>query len=54
VYILTFNTSGDAQEGIQQLQTVEVEEFEKMIRDNKITDSFTIAAYTRAKLNQLL
>jgi ADP-ribose pyrophosphatase len=45
---------GDLQEGIQQLQTVEVWEFEKMIRDNEITDSFTIAAYTRAKLSQRL
>jgi ADP-ribose pyrophosphatase len=45
---------GDALEGIQQLQLVEVEEFEKMIIDCQITDSFTIAAYTRAKLNRLI
>jgi ADP-ribose pyrophosphatase len=44
----------DLQEGIQKVQAVEVWEFEKMIRDNEITDSFTIAAYTRAKLNNLL
>ncbi len=44
----------DVQEGIQTIQAIELSEFEKMIRDNRITDSFTIAAYTRAKLNQLL
>ena len=44
----------DIQEGIQKVQAVEISEFEKMIRENEITDSFTIATYTRAKLNQLL
>ncbi|WP_341525358.1 NUDIX hydrolase [Nostoc sp. UHCC 0302] len=44
----------DVKEGITQLLTIEVSEFERMISDNEITDSFTIAAYTRAKLRQLL
>jgi ADP-ribose pyrophosphatase len=41
-------------EGISQLKLVSVEELERMIRDAEITDGFTIAAYTRAKLMGLI
>jgi ADP-ribose pyrophosphatase len=44
----------DVQEGITQLLPVDVYEFERMISENEITDSFTLAAYTRAKLRKLL
>jgi ADP-ribose pyrophosphatase len=37
------------QEGINKLLQVTVSEFEHMIRENEITDLFTIIAYTRAK-----
>ena len=37
--------------GIESFHWVTVGELESMIRDDKITDGFTIAAYTRAKLS---
>jgi len=41
-------------EAITQLLPVDVSEFERMIRDGDISDSFTLATYTRAKLRGLL
>ncbi len=41
-------------EGISQDLQVAVSEFERMMRDSEITDSFTIIAYLRAKLQGLL
>ncbi len=40
--------------GTDELRWVSVREFEKMIADGEITDGFTIAAYTRAKLKGLI
>lgn len=44
----------DIQEGIENSIWVSVPELEKMIADGEITDGFTIAAYTRAKLKGLI
>lgn len=44
----------EIQEGIENPIWVSVSELEKMIADGKITDGFTIAAYTRAKLKGLI
>ncbi len=41
-------------EGIDRLHWVNFDDFEIMIRDGEITDSFTIAAYSRAKLKGFL
>ncbi len=41
-------------DGIAEVLQVTVPEFERMMRDNEITDSFTIIAYLRAKLQDLL
>lgn len=41
-------------EGIKSVYEFDLEIFEGMVRDGKITDGFTIAAYTRAKLNGLI
>jgi len=41
-------------EGIESLLWVSLAELEEMIANTKITDGFTIAAYTRAKLRGLL
>ena len=40
--------------GVDQLRWVTVEELEAMIASAEITDGFTIAAYTRAKLKHLI
>jgi ADP-ribose pyrophosphatase len=47
---------GDAEigEAITDILPTPLPEFERMIRDNEITDGFTLAAYTRAKLQGLL
>ncbi|NWG06127.1 MAG: NUDIX hydrolase [Chloroflexi bacterium] len=42
------------EEGIENPMWVSVPELEKMIADGEITDGFTVAAYTRAKLNGLI
>ena len=42
------------EEGIESILWVSLVELEKMITNAEITDGFTIAAYTRAKLRQLL
>ena len=44
----------DINEGIENFHLVTTEELEEMIRSEKITDGFTIAAYTRAKLRGLI
>ena len=44
----------EALEGIAELLPVTVADFENLIRENKLTDGFTIVAYTRAKLHGLL
>lgn len=41
-------------EGITEVLRVAVPEFERMMHDSEITDSFTIIAYLRAKLQGLL
>ncbi|MBN2239428.1 MAG: NUDIX hydrolase [Dehalococcoidales bacterium] len=41
-------------EGIDKFVWVDIVELERLIRDGEITDGFTIAAYTRAKLSQLI
>lgn len=46
--------SVESQEAIAELLPTPVPEFERMIRDNEITDGFTLAAYARAKLRGLL
>jgi ADP-ribose pyrophosphatase len=44
----------EVEEGIQTLRWFSISELEKMIADAEITDGFTIAAYTRAKLKGLI
>jgi|SRR2546421_1623462 len=41
-------------EGITEILQVAIPEFERMMRDSEITDSFTIITYLRAKLQGLL
>lgn len=41
-------------EGIKETRFVNVNEIERMISNSEITDGFTIAAYTRAKLKKLI
>lgn len=41
-------------EGIESLEFVSIEDFERMIRDETITDGYTLAAYARAKLRGYL
>ena len=47
---LTSLKNDNQEEGIKFHTTVEISKLEKMIADFEITDSFTIACYTRAKL----
>lgn len=44
----------EADEAITELLTTPTAEFERMIRDNEITDGFTITAYGLAKARGLL
>ena len=44
----------EAYEAISELLPVDFSEFERLVREGEITDSFTIVAYTRAKLRNLL
>lgn len=46
--------SGSQHEGITEVIPVTVSEFERMIRESEITDSFTIIAFLYAKLHNLL
>lgn len=41
-------------EGIERIHWVSIAEMERMIRDGEITDGFTLAAFTRAKLKGLI
>ncbi len=41
-------------EGIESLQWVSVNKFEDMVANGEITDGFSIAAYTRAKLKRFI
>jgi ADP-ribose pyrophosphatase len=47
-------TDAEIGEAITDILPTPLPEFERMIRDNEITDGFTLAAYTRAKLQGLL
>ena len=47
-------SDAEAFEGIIEILPTSVLELERLIRENEITDGFTIAAYTRAKLRGLL
>ncbi|HSL46430.1 MAG TPA: NUDIX domain-containing protein [Anaerolineales bacterium] len=40
--------------GVDQFRWVSVSELEQLIKDEEVTDGFTIAAYTRAKLKGLI
>jgi len=44
----------DQQEAIADLRLVPIDEFERLIRENVITDGYTLAAYARAKVWGLL
>jgi ADP-ribose pyrophosphatase len=44
----------DIKEAITQLKIISSEQLEEFINKGEITDSFTIAAYTRAKLKKLI
>jgi ADP-ribose pyrophosphatase len=44
----------EAGEGIKRFIQLDIAKFEELIRDGTITDSFTIVAYTRAKLRGLI
>lgn len=46
--------NAEIEEAITEILPTPVSEFERMIRDNEISDGFTLAAYTRAKLKGLL
>lgn len=43
----------EAREAIAEISVVSVAEFERLIRDNVITDGYTLAAYARAKTQGL-
>jgi ADP-ribose pyrophosphatase len=44
----------EEEEAITEILPTSVAEFERMIRENEITDGFTLAAYARAKAKDLL
>ena len=46
--------AANVNEGIESFVWLTVEELEEWIADGKITDGFTIAAYTKAKLKGLI
>ncbi len=46
--------NAEAQEAIAEILPTAVPEFEHMLRENEITDGFTLTAYARAKLRGLL
>jgi ADP-ribose diphosphatase len=56
LYFARLSKIGEANnnEGIETYEFVEVSKFEEMIRDAEITDGFTIAAFTRARLRGLI
>lgn len=56
IFYVEVESYGDAEalEAIAEIQPTPVPEFERMIRENVITDGFTLAAYARAKALGLL
>lgn len=56
IYLAHIESYGDPErmDGITEIIPVKVSEIEKMIANNIIADSFTIVAYTRAKLKGLI
>lgn len=56
LFLAHLNSVGDVciDEGIVSYKLIDIREIEKMIRDSEITDGYTIAAYTRAKLRGML
>ncbi len=56
LFFARLNRTGAPQlaEGITQIVTVTAAEFERMLRDGEIVDSFTIAAFTHARLRGLV
>jgi ADP-ribose pyrophosphatase len=52
--VASYSGTRDVREGITGVLPVSVADFEELIRDNRITDGFTLAAYARAKLRGLL
>lgn len=46
--------NAEAYEAISEIHLITVYEFEHLIRSNEVSDSFTLAAYARAKLQQFL
>ncbi|MFZ5909434.1 MAG: NUDIX hydrolase [Chloroflexota bacterium] len=56
LYYAKLNSFGQANEdeGIDSITWVTVQELEEWIADDKITDGFTIAAFTRARLKGLI
>ena len=56
VFLARMDAVGEVEykEGINELIWVSVPDLEKMIADSDITDGFTIAAYTKAKLKGLI
>ncbi|MDQ4025719.1 MAG: NUDIX hydrolase [Actinomycetota bacterium] len=56
LFAATVATPGRANlaEAIEEVVPVGVAELERLIRDDEITDSFTVAAYARAKLHGIL
>ncbi len=45
---------GEAREAISDILPTSIADFERMIRENEITDSFTLAAFARAKVHSLI
>ena len=56
LFFARLNSAGktNQDEGIESYHLVEIDRVEKMIRDAEITDGFTIAAFTRARLRGLI
>ncbi|MCL4257765.1 MAG: NUDIX hydrolase [Anaerolineales bacterium] len=56
LFLADMSATGDANlnEGIDSVEPVSIGQLEKQIALGKITDSFTIAAYTRAKLAKFI
>ncbi|RAQ94339.1 NUDIX hydrolase [Thermogemmatispora tikiterensis] len=51
--VATFRTT-EQREAISEILPVSLSLFERLLRENKITDSFTLAAYARARVQGLL
>ncbi len=56
LFFAKLKSAGDTNqdEGIESYQLVDIDKIETMIRDAEITDGFTIAAFTRARLRGLI